>query len=145
MSTGTQDDDFVFGVVTRSNAQIMRDQAMHVLTEVTDFAEDEDIVLALHEHGRIRLDVGKFIRPDHHKLDHLTYPNPSMRKNAPACIVVKSYHISCIKILQHYKKFHQASNKAIGRFEWDQVTRENFVQFCIGDYMYSVTWHVKHY
>ena len=64
MSTGTQDDDFVFGVVTRSNAQIMRDQAMHVLTEVMDFAEDEDIVLALHEHGGICLDVRMFIRPD---------------------------------------------------------------------------------
>ena len=44
MSTGTHDDDITFGVVTRSNAQIMREQAMYVLTEVMGFAEDEDIV-----------------------------------------------------------------------------------------------------
>ena len=135
MSTGTQDDNFVFGVMTRSNAQIMRDQAMHVLTEVMGFAEDEDIVLALHEHGGIRLDVRTFIRQDHHELDHLTYPNPSRRKNALACIVVNSYHISCTKILQHYKKSRQASNKAIGWFEWDQVTRKDFKKFCLGDHM----------
>ena len=99
MSTGTQDKDFVFGFVTRSNAQIMQDQAMHVLTKVMDFAEDEDIVSALQEHGGIRFDVATFLCQDHHELDNLTTPNPDRRKNAPACIAVKSYHISYIKIL----------------------------------------------
>ena len=59
--------------------------------------------------------------------------------NAPARIAVKSYHISCIKILQHYKKLFQASNKPIGRFEWDQVTHEDFKEFRFGDYMDNVT------
>ena len=67
MLTGTQDEDFAFGVVTRSNAQIMRDQAMHVLTEVMGFADYEDIVLALQVHGGIRFDVGTFIRLDPHE------------------------------------------------------------------------------
>ena len=69
MLTGTQDEDFAFGVVTRSNAQIMRDQAMHVLTEVMGFAQDKDTVLALQKHGGIRFDVGTFIPLDHHELD----------------------------------------------------------------------------
>ena len=37
MAVGTDDDDITFGVVTRSNAQVMREQAMYVLTEVNGF------------------------------------------------------------------------------------------------------------
>ena len=93
----------------------------------------------MQENGGIRFDVGTLIRLEPPELDNLTYPNPDRRKNAPARIAVKSYNISYIKILQHYKKFCQLLNNPIGRFGWDQVTREDFEEFRFGDYMENVS------